>query len=290
MLKSVPADIVHALQSKTNSKVQDFSFISGGCINNGGRVTTAEGDYFLKWNARKKYPGMFAAEAKGLALLRSATSLKIPDVLFNGETEENQFLVLEFITNGVKNEHYWVNLGAGLAKLHRHTAPDFGLDHDNYIGSLSQDNTPSKSWVEFFIDRRLAPQLKRAVDLQMLEAGSASMFEKLFLKLHDLLPVEPPALLHGDLWAGNTMITHEGDPCLIDPAVYFGHREADLAMTALFGGFDGTFFEDYNEAYPLQPGYTRRVDIYNLYPLLVHVNLFGGGYGAQMMSIVKRFA
>ena len=233
---------------------------------------------------------MFAAEAKGLALLRDVKSLKIPEVISVWEGGESQFLILEYIGQGYKKETYWRDFGSALAEIHRHTRDHFGLDHDNYIGSLPQRNAATSSWVDFFIQQRLAVQLRYAVDSRKLGAEALRLFDKLFAKLPTLLSEGPPSLLHGDLWAGNIMVTAQGDPCLIDPAVYFGNREMDLAMTALFGGFDPVYYEGYNEVYPLERGWQERADIYNLYPLLVHVNLFGGSYIAQSLAIVRRFA
>jgi fructosamine-3-kinase len=289
MVGSFPAEIGREIELHTNSTIRGFTLAGGGCINNGGRVDTTDGVFFLKWNNRKRYPGMFAAEAKGLSLLRAAKSLKIPDVIFVSEAGENQFLVLEYIEHRDKRKSYWRDFGYGLAQIHRQTRDKFGLDHDNYIGSLVQENSATRSWVDFFIQQRLTVQLRLAVDSGKLGAETLRLFERLFVKLPGLLPQEPPSLLHGDLWAGNIMATAQGDPCLIDPAVYFGNREVDLAMTALFGGFDPLYHESYNEAYPLQPGWEERVDVYNLYPLLVHVNLFGGSYIAQTLTVVKRF-
>jgi fructosamine-3-kinase len=232
---------------------------------------------------------MFAAEAKGLLTLRVPNVIHIPEVIASGISGNHQYLLMEYIEESEPSDRYWENLGKGLAALHRTTDSRFGLDHDNYIGSINQFNKQSESWVNFFVTQRLRVQLKIAIDASRLETGVLKQFDILFGKLNDLLPAEKPSLLHGDLWNGNVMINRDGEPCLIDPAIYFGNREADLAMTRLFGGFDTSFLESYRHSFPLSSGYEERFDIYNLYPLLVHVNLFGGGYLSQVTSILKRF-
>ena len=180
-------------------------------------------------------------------------------------------------------------LGQTLAALHQHTAPSFGLDYDNYIGSLRQSNRPWDSWIDFFVHQRLEPQIRLATDNHQPIHALKKKIEAFYKEISALLPKENPALIHGDLWGGNLLTDEKGYPCLIDPAVCFGHREAELAYTQLFGHFDRQFYHVYNESFPLEPGFKERADLYNLYPLLVHVNLFGGGYVQQSEAIVSRF-
>jgi protein-ribulosamine 3-kinase len=289
MLSSVPAEIIQDLKDHLRAEILNFSFSSGGCINHGGKVETNRGNIFLKWNDLQKFPGMFAAEAKGLSLLAAPKVVAVPEVIFCGSSGAYQYLVLQFIEQGRPSRIFGETLANALAGLHRVTDTHFGLDHDNYIGSLYQPNHQSTSWVDFFIGQRLEIQLKIAVDGQRLDIASLKRFHAFFSRLPVLLPAEAPALLHGDLWTGNVLPASEGAPYLIDPAVYFGHREADLAMTQLFGGFPNSFLESYNDIFPITPGFTERAGIYQLYPLLVHLNLFGGGYQSQVVSIVNRF-
>jgi len=289
MVPSVPLPIVESIEAEGRSTVRSFSFSSGGCINHGGKLTTSTGDFFLKWNDLKTFPGMFAAEARGLKLLRSATALAVPEVIQVGEADSFQYLVLQYISPGTRSADYWQHFGSGLAALHKTSAHQFGLDHDNYIGSLPQKNKGTARWVDFFIEQRLNTQLRMAQEDGKLDLSILKKFDRLFDRLPSMFPEEAPALLHGDLWGGNIMTNSAGAPCLIDPAVYFGHREADLAMTRLFGGFDPSFVRNYEEVYPLLPGYDDRLDLYNLYPLLVHVNLFGSGYAGQVVSILNHF-
>jgi protein-ribulosamine 3-kinase len=267
-----------------------FSGSTGGCINEGGVIKTSVGPFFVKWNSRNKFPGMFAAESTGLKLLSKSRGLHIPEVIAVGEVGAFQFLILSHIESAKKNEFYWEELGEGLADLHRITSPSYGLDHNNFIGSLDQENTPSTSWIQFFIHQRLEKQLKLMEHNGYEGNNLRSRMERFYNKLPDLLCEEKPALLHGDLWSGNIMSNQFGKPCLIDPAVYFGHREVDLAMTRLFGGFAAEFYSSYRNAYPLENGFEDRLKIYTLYPLMVHVNLFGSSYLSQVNNILDRFS
>ena len=289
MVTSIPTPIAQAIEAYTGRALTGFTFASGGCINNGGKATCANSTYFLKWNDLKKFPGMFDAEAKGLSLLALSNSFAIPEVAYVVSANEYQFLLLQYIEEGARRKNYWEHFGSRLASLHKTSGATFGLDHDNYIGSLRQHNNKSSTWVEFFTAQRLMRQLEVAVNSGKLDSGTRKRFDRLFARLPSLLPEEAPSLLHGDLWSGNLMTTIDGDPCVIDPAVYFGHREADLAMTQLFGGFDNRFLDSYNDTFPLLDGYKERLELYNLYPLLVHVNLFGGGYVSQVSSTLNKF-
>lgn len=293
MITHVPASVLEGVKRVLDihdfPHLKEFTFSGGGCINHGGKLSTATGDFFLKWNDAQKFPGMFEAESKGLQLLSQPAAIHIPNVIGCGEEGSFQFLVLEFIEQKSRTKNYWQLLGERLAKLHGQHSDTFGLDHDNYIGSLPQKNDRDTSWTNFFIEKRLTVQLNLAESSGEVSASFRKKFEKLFLKLASLLPEEKPALLHGDLWSGNLIADEKGEPCLIDPAVYYGNREADLAMTKLFGGFDSQFYDCYNEAFPLQKGSERRLDLYNLYPLLVHMNLFGGTYKRSVENILDDF-
>ena len=263
--------------------------VSGGCINSCYQLTTSTGLYFLKWNDAKKHPKMFEAEAKGLNILREKSSFTLPNVIATGETSSQAWLLLEYISQQKPASTYWVNFGEKLAELHQNTQPNFGLSYNNYIGSIPQNNLPMERGYDFFINHRILPVLNTAIATGKMELGTASLFEKLFMKLPDLLPDEPPALLHGDLWSGNQQPDGSGNPCVFDPAVYYGFREAEIAFTHLFGGFNTSFYESYHHSYPLLPNFKERIPIYNLYPLLVHVNLFGGGYAQQVQQIIHAY-
>ena len=272
------------------TKFVSFRYTSGGCINSTGVIETEAGHFFIKWNLKNAFPGMFEAEFKGLELLLKSETVRIPKPLFTEEAYTYSFLLTEYITSGPRSGNYWEQLGQQLATMHQHTTNHFGLDHNNYIGSLPQVNNFANNWIDFFINQRLEVQLKRALDSGKLTQAIRNAFYRLFISLPSILPEnEPAALIHGDLWSGNLMTGPGGEPVIIDPAVYYGNREIEIAFTTLFGGFDTVFYTAYEQTRPLAPGFFERQEIYNLYPLLVHVNLFGGGYISQVERIVSRF-
>ena len=290
----IPTDVLEGakeiLQLSSDASILGFSIISGGCINNGGRLKCTTGDFFVKWNDRNRFPKMFEAESRGLKLLALQKAIRIPRIVGFGETDLHQFLVLEYIEQKHRSEKYWELLGVRLANLHNATDTCFGLDHNNYIGSLQQFNNRHSTWVDFFIEERLNVQLQLAVDRGLANSNWIKRFQRLYKILPSVVPEEKPSLLHGDLWSGNLITDEKGEPCLIDPAVYFGNREVDLAMTSLFGGFADQFYKIYEENSSLQPHFRKRRELYNLYPLLVHVNLFGGSYVGSVEQILKNFA
>jgi fructosamine-3-kinase len=286
-MAQLPDSLKREAESLLNSRIMSFRPAAGGCISNGGELITLNKSYFLKWNETTRYPGMFKAEASGLQLLAAHSTLRVPEVIGVVKQADAQAIVLEFIRSAKRAHDFWERLAEGLAALHRNTSGTFGLNHDNYIGSLKQVNQPDQSWINFFIEQRLEIQLALARERGRADDILLKQFQSLYRKLPEMLPNEPPALLHGDLWIGNVMTDERGNPCLIDPAVYYGHREAELAFTQLFGGFDQVFYQAYHHAFPLQPGFEARAAIYNLYPLLVHANLFGGGYILQVKQLIK---
>lgn len=262
-------------------------YAGGGCINKAVHVQTDAGAFFIKWNNLQAYPGMFEAEQKGLDLLRASCTLHIPKVFGIINSGTMAYLVMEYVKPGRKSRQFWERFGSGLAAMHRCSGAYFGLDHINYIGSLPQFNKPCTTWPEFFLSQRLRPQLDLAVKNGNLPSSLQHELDKLAKAMEIWFPAEPPALLHGDLWSGNYLAGDPEETYLIDPAVYFGHREMDLAMTRLFGGFDPLFYEAYQDAYPLGEDWKSRIDICNLYPLLVHVNLFGGTYATEVIQILR---
>ena len=243
--------------------------VSGGDINDAYRARLDDGRVvFVKTHAHPP-AGMYAAEAAGLAWL--AGPLRVPRVPGHGES----FLALEWLDLGERGRGFDEALGRGLAELHQRGAPRFGLAHASYLATLPQDNTPTDELVTFWIERRLRPLCTRA------RLGLDRQLDVLAALPERFGPAEPPARLHGDLWWGN-VVACDGAPVLIDPAVYGGHREIDLAMLGLFGGVSRTLIAAYEELSPLAPGWRDRVALWQLYPLAAHAVLFGGGYGAQV--------
>jgi fructosamine-3-kinase len=279
-----------ALHARLGSAVREVHSARGGDINDGYHVQLADGrKAFVKTHPRA-LPRMFECEAYGLCWLAEAGALRTPEVLAFSD-EAPAFLALEWIEPGAPAADHDEHLGRGLAALHRYGAPRFGLDHDNYIATLPQPNAKARaeSWPSFYAERRLEPQFARAVDAGLFGKAARAQFTMLLARLPALCgPGEPPSRLHGDLWSGNAITDERGAPVLIDPAVYAGHREIDLAMMQLFGGFGPRCFSAYDEVYPRAPGHEARVDVYQLYPLLVHVNLFGGSYVARVERILAR--
>jgi protein-ribulosamine 3-kinase len=284
--------VIGALRQATGTAVTavQFSPVGGGSINQTFRVhTNTQAQYFCKLNSAKKFPGLFRCEQQGLELLGKQQVMRVPAVIACMETGEHQVLLLEWIEQGIKTEAFWRLFGKELAALHQVTSDQFGLNSNNYMGALPQHNHPSDNWCNFFATRRLEPQVRMAVDSGLLPTAYIPRFDNLYSKLPVIFPVEPPALLHGDLWSGNYLCDAQGRPVLIDPAVYYGHSSVDMAMTTLFGGFDEPFYEAYRYYRPLPANYREQWEIANLYPLLIHLNLFGAGYLADIVHTLRRF-
>ena len=277
--------------------------VSGGDINKAYALSLNNGKrIFMKANA-KQNAAFFTAEAAGLCAIASTGTIGTPEILCtgtdDGEDVGYSFLLLKYIESGKPCSDYWEDFARKLAALHNADTTDFsdagasssscfGFFQDNFVGARPQINTPCNSWISFFRDNRLAPQFKAADSY--FTAHDRELNTKLLDHLEEfLLEPEKPSLLHGDLWSGNAMCGPDGKAMLIDPACYVGHAEADLAMTELFGGFPQVFYEAYREARPLQPGYEERRDLYNLYQLLNHLNLFGPSYLSAVQSIVAEY-
>ncbi len=270
-------------------EVRQSHLLGGGDINTAYRLETTTGDFFVKYNFSSLYPGMFETESQGLMKLTGTGELRVPQPIWVGHAGKYSFLLMEYIWQGGFKPDFWMDFGRKLARIHRHTSRMFGLPYDNYIGSLRQSNQAHETWASFFIEERIEKQLQFGMEHGTLPRSLSRSFQNLYRRLPDLIPDEPPALIHGDLWSGNFITDPEGNAVLIDPAVYYGHREADLAMTRLFGGFSASFYDAYNEEFKLEGGWRERIEIHNLYPLLVHANLFGGGYLQSVETILKRF-
>jgi len=274
-----------AVEAALGARIARAVPVGGGDINEAAHVTLADGrDVFVKHHPRP-IAGMFAHEAHGLAWLAEPDAIRIPRVLGHSE----RFLALEWLPPGAPGPRFDEQLGRGLARLHAAGAPSVGLDHDNVLATLPQDNAPTADWPSFWIDRRLLPTAHRAIERGCGHRRWLDDLDRLRAVLPAIAgPPEPPARLHGDLWSGNVHVA-DGAPALIDPAVYGGHREVDLAMLALFGTVTPRTLAAYEEVAPLADGWRDRVALWQLYPLLVHVTLFGGGYASSFERALARY-
>ncbi len=286
---SLPPPLAAAVADALGAAVRSSSPVGGGS-NHAARVELADGRVAFVKHHPQAPPGAFASEAAGLRWLGEPRALRVPEVLGVGEEPEARFLALEWVGSGPAPAGAAERFGRGLARLHRAGADAFGWHADNVIGPLPQANGPCDTWPEFLAERRLLPMARLAHARGGLGAAGLAAAEALAVRLPDLCgPPEPPARLHGDLWGGNAILGAVGGPALIDPAVYGGHREMDLAMMRLFGGFPAAAFDAYAEEFPLAPGHEDRVELCQLHPLLVHAALFGGGYGASAERIARRY-
>lgn len=286
----IPQDLRRLLEDTLGAPIHDRSIspVGGGSIHQAIQFSTGGQSYFLKFNHLREAAN-FAAEAHNLQVLGARSPLRVPKVHFRGETASHSFLLMEYIAPGRETTAYWQQLGRQLAQQHREMGPNFGWDSPNFIGRLPQQNEWKTEWWEFFITQRLQPMEQLGRQLGYLNAAHSKRFEKLYQNIAAIRLYCAPSLLHGDLWSGNRICDAEGQPVLVDPACYYGHHEVELAFTRLFGGFPSIFYEAYQAAYPLQAGWEDRVDLFNLYPLLAHLNMFGTGYRWEVESILAKY-
>ncbi len=277
------------IEEKLGSKIKSFSSLSGGCISDAFKISTENGtSFFLKYNPSASND-MFFKEANGLRELDKSNAIKIPEVL----SVDEDYILLEFIASGNRKKNFFEDFGKSFAEMHKFKSVSFGFYENNYIGSNPQINIPDEKeksdWTAFYLNKRILFQLQLAEKLGNSTDELRKGISKLENKIEDIIGhnSEKPSLLHGDLWVGNYMIDQNGNAVLIDPAAYYGHREADLGMTKLFGGFNSEFYKAYNESFPLEDGFDYRENIYKLYHVLNHLNLFGGGYYSQAISLIK---
>lgn len=279
-------NILHQIAQKENLELLNAKALSGGSINEVFLLETDVGKRIIKINAASKFPNMFQAEKTGLESLENANTLDVPKFFSVGEIGKTAYLLMEYKPEGNPVPGFWENFAEGLAKLHRNSNSHFGFSASNYIGSLPQYNGKESAAAEFYTNQRLEPQFKMASE----NGFSFKNLDKVFQNISQEIPDESPALIHGDLWSGNYLVNEKGLPCLIDPAVCYGPREMDLAMMKLFGGFSTEVFTKYHENFPLEPGFEKRIPLWQLYYLLVHLNIFGSGYFSQVGSIVKKYS
>jgi len=276
------------LEERLSTDIESISPLSGGDINEVYKINCTLGNYVVKYNSRLRFPTMFYKEANGLDILRKG-GLRTPNVIDHFEHMDDQFLILEYVAQEKIENKFWIHFAISLSELHQKSNTSFGLDQDNYIGSLGQYNGQMPTWEEFFISKRLKPLIKMAFDKGLLTRKHLTDFDHFFTVFSELLPVEIPSLLHGDLWSGNLLCGSGQQAVFIDPAVYYGHREVDIAMTKMFGGFDPVYLDYYQDCFPLEKGWEERVPIHNLYPRLVHLVLFGHSYLSGIENVIQRY-
>jgi len=281
--------IEESIQKSAGSRIKAVQSLFGGCISDAYKIVLDSGiTFFLKVNSESE---MFGKEADGLKELAKAGAVRIPQVI----QHERDFILLEYISEGTRSKNFFKDFGINFARQHQFTGEHFGFYEDNFIGSTVQQNIPSaeekNDWVKFYFNKRIFFQYRLAEKNGYSSPELLKGMIQIEHKIADIMDGsnEPPALLHGDLWSGNYIADENGNACLIDPAVYYGHREADLAMTKLFGGFGNEFYSAYNEYYPLKPGYEYRENIYKLYHVLNHLNLFGMAYYRQALGLMRTY-
>ena len=285
----LPRGFFEYLSKLLKSKIKQTKPISGGDISQAYKVTTQNGTFFLKTNKATNALDMFKAEALGLDHIGQTKTIKSPKVLYYNIFQNTSFLIMDFIESKSPSHDDFKNLGLKLAQLHQSSKSFFGLEHDNFIGSLPQSNNPHRSWIDFYTNQRLLPQLELAKQSGLLNNNDCPSTTIIINNLELMFKNIKPALLHGDLWSGNYLISKEGIPYLIDPAVYYGHHEVDIAMSKLFGGFGSGFYNAYHSLFPKDSNTEVRIEIYQLYYLLVHLNLFGRSYYQSVKTILKKY-
>lgn len=260
--------------------------LHGGDTSRVFSLHTSTGARVIKINFDAHLLSLFEREADGLSLLSRAHSFVIPKIYAVGKIGKIAYLLLEKIETGTEHDHFWREFATCLVKLHHFTAPRFGLDQDNYIGSLPQLNSSNtSSLATFYIENRLVPQFEKAAR----NGFALPAPHNLFKVIENSFPDEKPTLIHGDLWSGNFLVSKTGRPVLIDPAPAFCSREMDLAMMQLFGGFPAEVYRHYKTLFPLEKDWEKRVDLWQLYYVLVHLNLFGEAYRAQVHQILQKY-
>ncbi|WP_051293306.1 fructosamine kinase family protein [Olivibacter sitiensis] len=285
---------IRQLVGVKNNKIEYAVPVSGGDINRCYQLKTREQYFFLKVNDAVTLPLLFLHEKEGLSLLSGAGQgelgeVCVPTCYSTGKYGDDSFLLMEWLVQGDKSDVAMRRLGEMLATVHSKHDTTFGLDYDNYFGSSVQSNKRHDDWTEFFVAERLEPQVKRAFDKGLLDNFDLQDFSILYYKLDNLYPKEKPSLVHGDFWGGNYLITDQTVPYLIDPAVYYGHREVDLALSTLFGGFCEAFYEAYDSSFPIDKDWRKRSNLWNLYPLLFHLNTFGASYRGQVRTCLNTY-
>ena len=277
---------IHVISEQIGENILNINPVSGGDIANSYLITTDSNPVFLKTHHNSK---LLEAEKDGLKIISESNTIKTPEVLGFKELDTFTFLALEWIDSKSPNANDFAKLGKQLAELHKITREKFGLDSNNYIGSLHQSNSTKNNWNDFYIEERLMPQLELASQNGLLNQSEIPDVDHMKSACMKYFKNTKPTLLHGDLWSGNFLISTKGEPYLIDPSVYYGHNEIDIAMSKLFGGFAASFYTEYYKTIPRDQFTDNRIELYQLYYLLVHINLFGRTYYSRVKYILKKY-
>lgn len=280
---------INLLSNKIGSSIVSYKPISGGDISQAFLIKTEKQDFFLKTNSNSNALDMFRAEQIGLNTIAQTQTIRTPTVIDCNKFGESAYLLTDYIRSKKPTEKDFEKLGCQLAKLHKVTSKEFGFETDNFIGNLYQFNKKYTDWATFYAKERLMPQFKLALQNNLLNDKEIPSELKVIEAVNDFCSDIKPALLHGDLWSGNYLIAQNGEPFLIDPAVYYGHNTVDIAMTQLFGGFSNSFYKSYHSLIPKTRYYEDSIKLYQLYYLLVHLNLFGSSYYGSVKNILNAY-
>lgn len=282
-------EILFHIEQILSLKIVSYQALTGGSISKAYLIKSANKSFFLKVNSGTNALLMFQNEKVALDTIKQSKTIEVPQVFLVDKINKNAFILMEYIESKSATDLDMISLGKNLASLHQYKGNTFGFKSDNFIGSLPQSNKSSDDWASFYWNERIKPQLQLAHTNKYIKesefpdkAHALHLFQETFDDV-------TPSLIHGDLWGGNYLIRNDGTPYLIDPAVYFGHAMVDIAMTKLFGGFSTKFYEAYHQIIPRSPFYEEQIKLYQLYYLLVHLNLFGYSYRSDVIAILKQF-
>lgn len=282
-------DLIPIISQKIEEEIESTKPLSGGSISSAYLINTTKSKYFLKVNSAPNALKMFHEEQRGLNAIESTKTIAVPHVYFVDIHNQNAFIVMDYIESKRPSPSDYTRLGVELAELHKVTLNEFGFSSDNFIGSLPQSNKKHDSWSDFYWNERIYPQLQLALNAGLLSAEEVPNEDQFISLFNSYIDDFKPSLLHGDLWGGNYLISEDGTPFLIDPAVYIGHSMVDIAMSQLFGSFGPEFYNSYHKIIERPKQYNEQIDLYQLYYLLVHLNLFGKGYYSSVSTILSRY-
>lgn len=282
-------NLIDHLSNTLNISIKSIQPVTGGDISRAYKIESSHNTYFLKANDKASALKMFQQEANALQTISKTKTIKSPQVIQVASFENQSYILMEYVESKTPSNQDMALFGEQLAHLHLTHSDAFGFETDNFIGSLPQSNTTHNNWLDFYIEERLVPQLKIAIQRQLLSPAEVPDLSAMKLKTADIFKDVQPSLLHGDLWSGNYLISKDGTPYLIDPATYFGHSEVDIAMSLLFGGFGDSFYQAYHTVIPKETHTKARIELYQLYYLLVHLNLFGSSYYNSVKRIISKY-